>query len=379
MKIVDIKLQIVEVPLDKPFASVWNPGNPETKLFVTIAEVITEDGIHGYGAACDSSQLVSGIWDTQIKPMMIGKDVSQIEEISTSLTNSALYAYRPWFVEVAAWDALGKYANLPIYKMLGGAQDKILAYASTGEMKSAEERIEDAELYLDEGFKMMKLRAHHDDPMDDLDYISKVVKAVGDRIEIGVDANQGWFFTGKRAIAKWDFKKALYMADAFDELGISWLEEPLYGYDFEGLSELRKRTKINIAGAELNAQIHEYRDLLKHNCFDIYQVDSVLSGGILQSRKIAAMVEAENKIYTPHTWTHGMGLTTALHLAGSVQNCPWIEYCYDPPNWHYKTRDLMLTEPLVIDKDGYIPVPQKPGLGVELNHELMDKYTVLRK
>ena len=378
MKIVDVKLQLVEVPLEKPFASCWNPGNPETKVYVTIAEVITEDGVRGYGAACDSSQLVAGIWETQIKPLLIGKDVSQTEEISTGLVNSALYAHRPWFIEVAVWDALGKYAKLPLYKMLGGAQDKLRAYASTGELKSAEERIEDTHRYLSEGFTMMKLRAHHDDPKVDLEIIGKIVKAVGDKMQIAVDANQGWFFTGKHAIAKWDFKKALYMADALYDMGIIWLEEPLYGYDFAGLAELRKRTRINIAGAELNAQIHEYRDMLKHNCFDIYQVDSVLSGGILQSRKIAAMIEAENKIYTPHTWTHGMGLAAALHLGGAVTHCPWIEYCYDPPNWEYEVRDVMLTEPLKVDNEGYIAVPQKPGLGVEINRELMDKYTVLR-
>ena len=69
MKIIDAKLQIVEVFLETPFPSTWNPANPETKLFVTIAEVITDDGIHGYGAACDSSQLLAGIWDTHIKPL----------------------------------------------------------------------------------------------------------------------------------------------------------------------------------------------------------------------------------------------------------------------------------------------------------------------
>ena len=68
MKIIDAKLQVVEVPLPHPFPSTWNPGNPETKLFVTIAEIITDDGIHGYGAACDSSQLLAGIWDTHIRP-----------------------------------------------------------------------------------------------------------------------------------------------------------------------------------------------------------------------------------------------------------------------------------------------------------------------
>ena len=132
MKIIDAKLQVVEVPLPHPFPSTWNPGNPETKLFVTIAEIITDDGIHGYGAACDSSQLLAGIWDTHIRPLVIGKEITQVEAINTGLVNASLYAYRPWCVEVAVWDALGKYANLPIYKMLGGVQDKVLAYASTG-------------------------------------------------------------------------------------------------------------------------------------------------------------------------------------------------------------------------------------------------------
>lgn len=379
MKIVDAKLQIVEVPLPEPFHSTWNPANPETKLFVTIVEVITDDGVHGYGAACDSTQLIAGIWDTHIKPLLIGKDVSEVETINTGLVNASLYAYRPWCVEVAMYDALGKYANLPLYKMFGGSKSRVLAYASTGELKSVEQRIEDADRFMEEGFKMMKIRAHHDDPFEDVRIIGEIKKHVGDKMKIAVDANQGWFFTGKRTVAKWDLKKAVNVCKAFEEIGIEWLEEPLYGYDFEGLAELRRSTTLNIAGGELNAQLHEYRDLIKHQCFDIYQMDVVLSGGFVQNRKVAALAEAENKIYTPHTWTHGLGLAAALHMAGAVNNCPFIEYCYDPPHWDYKIRDLMLTEPLVVDKDGYINVPQKPGLGVEINHELMDRYTILRK
>lgn len=379
MKIVDVKLQLAEIPLEEPFHSTWNPANPETTLFVSLVEVITDDGIHGYGAACDSSQLLAGIWESHIRPLLIGKDISEVEAINTGLVNASLYAFRPWCVEVAVWDALGKYAKLPIYKMLGGAKSRVLAYASTGELKSPEERVEDAQRFIEEGFTMMKLRAHHDDPFEDVRIISEIKKKMGDRIKIAVDANQGWFFSGNRVVAKWDIKKAIKVARALEEIGIEWLEEPLYGYDFEGLAELRKSTSLNIAGGELNAQVHEYRELLKHGCFDIYQMDVVLSGGFLQNRKVAAMVEAENKIYTPHTWTHGMGLAAALHMAGAVSNCPFIEYCYDPPHWNYTVRDLMLAEPLAVEKDGYINVPDKPGLGVEVNHELLDRYTVLRK
>lgn len=379
MKIKDVTLKLAEIPLEQPFHSTWNPGNPEKYLYVSLVEILTEDGIKGYGAACDSTQLIAMVWDSQIKPLLIGREVSEIEAISSGLNNVSLYAYRPWAVEVAAWDALGKYAKLPIYKMLGGAQDRILAYASTGELKSPEERIEDAERFIEEGFKMMKIRAHENDVDKDLHNIERIVKEVGDRIKIAVDANQGWFFVGKKEVKKWDFKKALYVGRALEEMGIVWLEEPLYSYDFEGNAELRRRLNINIAGGELNSQVHEYRDFLKHNCFDIYQVDTVLSGGILQSKKIAALVEAENKIFTPHTWNHGIGLAASLQVAGSVSNCPFIEYCYDPPRWHYEIRDMMLTEPLKIDKDGFIKVPDGPGLGVELNHELIDRYTVLKK
>ena len=95
MKIIDAKLQVVEVPLPHPFPSTWNPGNPETKLFVTIAEIITDDGIHGYGAACDSSQLLAGIWDTHIRPLVIGKEITQVEAINTGLVNASLYATAP--------------------------------------------------------------------------------------------------------------------------------------------------------------------------------------------------------------------------------------------------------------------------------------------
>ena len=168
MKIVDVKLQLAEIPLEEPFHSTWNPANPETTLFVSLVEVITDDGIHGYGAACDSSQLLAGIWESHIRPLLIGKDISEVEAINIGLVNASLYAFRPWCVEVAVWDALGKYAKLPIYKMLGGAKSRVLAYASTGELKSPEERVEDAQRFIEEGFTMMKLRAHHDDPFEDV-------------------------------------------------------------------------------------------------------------------------------------------------------------------------------------------------------------------
>ncbi|MDD2294584.1 MAG: mandelate racemase/muconate lactonizing enzyme family protein [Eubacteriales bacterium] len=379
MKIIDVKLQLAEIPLKEPYPSTWNPGNPETKLFVSLAEVITDDGIHGYGAACDSSQLLAGIWESHIKPLLIGRDITEIEAISTGLVNAAQYAYRPWIVEIACWDALGKYCNLPIYKMLGGAQDRVLAYASTGSLKTVDARMEDMERFISEGFHIMKVRAHHDDPREDLEIIGKIVEKAAGRIDIAVDANQAWFFTGKRSVAKWDLKRAIQVARELEEMNVLWLEEPLHQFDYEGLAELRQSTSLNIAGGEINSHLHQFRDFIKYGCYDIYQTDPTFCGGFHIARKIVGMIEAENKLFSPHTWTHGMGLAASLQIAASTSACPFIEYCYDPPYWEYTTRDIMLKEPIKVDADGYITVSQAPGLGVEPDLELLDKYTILRK
>jgi len=379
MKIVDIKLQLAEIPLDIPYPSTWNPGNPETKLFISLVEVITDDGIHGYAAACDSSQLLAGIWDSHIRPLVVGKDITEIEAISTGLVNASQYAYRPWIVEIACWDAFGKYCKLPIYKMLGGAQDRILAYASTGSLKSVDERLLDMERFIEEGFKIMKVRAHHDDPKVDLAIIEQIVAKAAGRIDIAVDANQAWFFTGKKSVAKWDLKRAIQVARELEELDILWLEEPMHQFDYEGLAELRQSTSLNIAGGEINSHLHQFRDFIKYGCYDIYQTDPTFCGGFQIARKIVGMIEAENKLFSPHTWTHGMGLAASLQMAGSTSACPFIEYCYDPPYWEYKTRDQMLKQPIKVDPDGYITISQEPGLGVEPDFELLDRYTLLRK
>ena len=318
MKIIDAKLQVVEVPLPHPFPSTWNPGNPETKLFVTIAEIITDDGIHGYGAACDSSQLLAGIWDTHIRPMVIGKEITQVEAINTGLVNASLYAYRPWCVEVAVWDALGQYANLPIYKMLGGVQDKVLAYASTGSLKSVEERVEDAERYIAEGFKMMKLRAHHDDPFEDVRIIAEIKKRVGDKLKIAVDANQAC----SPRVQAMGSGAGLNVCRAFEEIGIEWIEEPLYGYDFEGLAELRKRTTLHVAGGEpnrfrSNEHVTHQAQLLRH-----------LSDGRGALRRLRAEPEGsghggggEQDLHPPHLDSrHGYGRRPAY--GGCRQQLP---------------------------------------------------------
>ncbi len=119
----------------------------------------------------------------------------------------------------------------------------------------------------------------------------------------------------------------------------------------------------------MNADIYEFRDIIAHGCYDIIQPDVTFSGGLSVGKKIAAMAEAANVVYNPHTWTNGIGLAANLQLMGAIPNCTYCEYPFDPPGWVPEGRDAMLKEPIRVDADGYITIPSRPGLGVEIDME----------
>jgi RND family efflux transporter MFP subunit len=136
------------------------------------------------------------------------------------------------------------------------------------------------------------------------------------------------------------------------------------------------RVDIPIAGGELNIGLHEYRQLIERNCYDIIQADAAFSEGISQLRKVAGMAEMAFKKFIPHTWSNGIGLGANLHLAAATPNCPWFEFPVDPPAWTEPSRDFMLAEPYLIDDDGTITVPQEPGFGFKLDRGALDDHTI---
>ena len=148
--------------------------------------------------------------------------------------------------------------------------------------------------------------------------------------------------------------------------------------DYDGLRRLRdKLDTLRIAGGEDNHGLHEFRLLIEKECFDILQPDALLSEGVFQMRKIAAMAEAANLEVAPHTWGNGIGLLANLHLAASIPNCPYLEFPHDPPSgFTLESRDQMLREPLRIEADGSVRVPDRPGFGFVLDEERIARYTV---
>jgi L-alanine-DL-glutamate epimerase-like enolase superfamily enzyme len=373
MVITEVEGYVCHYPLPEPFYPTWIPGYPQTQNSCLILILRTDEGIEGYCASVAFMDEVKGVVSL-LRPFLINRDPLQIEDGVQLLRSASFLGFRGWFVEIALWDILGKAVGQPIHRLLGGGPERLLAYASTGELRDPEQRVEDVLRLKEMGFSAVKLRVKSARAEEDVALVAAVREAVGDEMEIMVDANQGWPIHGFGPYPRWSLKRAIYEANAFDELGVRWLEEPLHKNDYAGYAQLRASTGVPIAGGEFNSDLHEFRDLIGGGCLDVVQPDVTLSTGILNGKKVAGMAEAHNLEFSPHTWTNGLGLAANLQLMGCVPNCPYCEYPFEPPGWVPEARDFMLAEPLTVDAEGYITVPQGPGLGVELDLEKVRHY-----
>jgi L-alanine-DL-glutamate epimerase-like enolase superfamily enzyme len=359
-KIDTIEIHHYRLPLKSPFHASWDP-QPRTSHTSTVVRVRAGD-YEGVGSG-DAMLGFAGH-----ESIFIGRDPFEIERHVHLLDNLQFHYGRMWPLEVALWDVMGKISGQPLWKLLGGRKQQVRVYASTGERLPAAERAASAGQLQERGFAALKLRFHAADPRQDIAVAQAVRQAVGPDMAILVDANQGWQMPWDDAAA-WDFKTALWVAEALAELDVYWLEEPLQRHDYRGLAELRRRTKIRIAGGEGNREFAELREYLRHGSLDVYQPDVVWSTGILRARQLAAEVQAAGAIYSPHTWGDGLVLLANLHVAAAVSQAPFIEFPYDPPHWIPEYRDFILSNPIQPDEQGYVHLPDTPGLGVEINWE----------
>ncbi len=377
MQITRVHSRVVDLPLPAPFHPAWARGRNQPNILMVLVSIETDAGITGYTAAHAGAEAAIAV-ERFVSPYLIGQDPTAIERLTAILRDAEILGPPAYFMEIALWDIVGKQAGLPVYKLWGGAQDRVAAYCATAELRSPEQRVEDVHRILAEGYRAVKLRFHHENVGDDLKVVEAIRKAVGDRIEIMIDANQAGIEPGLTAHRIWGFQKTLAVARELEQLGVLWLEEPLPRYDYDGLARLRGRLdRIRIAGGEDNHGLHEFRLLIDRGCFDILQPDALLSEGIFQLRKVAAIAEAANLEIAPHTWGNGIGLLANLHLAASTPNCSWLEFPHDPPSgFTADSRDQMLRERLSIDAQGYVAVPDRPGFGFILDEDRIAHHTV---
>ena len=364
-RITRIEITQHRLVFDSPFHASWDT-KPRQHWDATIVRVETDQGLVGYG----SGDLMLGFAGHEA--LFIGHDPLAIERHYRVLSHINFHYGRCWPLDLALWDLAGKITGQPCWKLIGGLSNRVPAYASSGTLRDPAAMAEVAERFLDQGFRAMKVRFHRGDWRDDVKALEAVRKRVGTRLELMVDCNQGWRMPWDTG-TPWTFKDALTVARALEPLGIYWMEEPLHRADRAGMRALREATSVRVAGGEMTRELHEFRDLIAGGCVDVLQPDAALVGGITGLKRVATMAQENNLVFTPHTWTNGMGVTANAHLVAGMVDAPFLEYPFDPPEWGLDRRDYMMAEPLRVDRDGWITLSDAPGMGYVLNDALLDK------
>ncbi|MFH0824900.1 MAG: mandelate racemase/muconate lactonizing enzyme family protein [Pseudomonadota bacterium] len=370
-----IELYHVAIPLPAPFYPSWIPGFPQMENRFTLIKVITASGVEGYSAGPAMGRERAGLGDI-LGPYLIGEDALDIGLIQQRLREISYLGWRNYWIEPAFWDIAGKVAGKPVCELLGGKPETVRVYCSTGEIKSPEAGIEEAEARYQEGFRAIKLRVHDFDEAVDIRKVTATAKAVGDKMKIGVDANQAWRVTIVADAPLWDLERAKRFADACADAGLAWLEEPLPMDAYDDLSALTAYSRVPTAGGELHsAGLPELRMMIERRCYHIFQPDAIFTGGIAQTIEVARLCRAHGLQYTPHTWTNGIGFAVNLQLmaASSFAAEKDLEYPYNPPGWTVEARDGILEKPFVHDH-GTLRVPDGPGLGFEINRNTLKRY-----
>jgi len=359
MKVTEVKAEVIRLPFSIKIGSM-----PRISSSGTLVTVKTDEGIEGYGLShfslSDEAQVK--FIEGALAKLVVGKDPFMIEKIWREMYNNS---WRILFgigqsisaVEVALWDVIGKSLKTPVYKLLGGYRDKVKAYASFAFGLAPKAAVGMVKAAVQRGFKAVKLRIGEGLSKDE-----EIIKAVREEypdIGIMVDANSAYE----------SVKEAAELASICETYDVLWLEEPLPSDDLNGLSELRARSNIDIAGGENDFGIRRFREILEAGAYDIIQPDATRSGGILQVRKIAALAEAFGIRTIPHIFGFGLIMAANIHVIAANHTSEWMEYPFYPEEFY------LLKTPIPVE-DGYALVPREPGLGVELDWESIEKYRV---
>lgn len=355
MKIIDIQTAAVNL----------GEGN---HVFV---KVLTDEHLHGIGEAYRVGP-DDAVEQTihYLKDWLIGEDPTRIEHLwrilyngsrfpGGSLLNAAISG-----IEIALWDVKGKAHGVPVYQLIGGrCRDRIRLYRGIGG-NTPEQAAEDAlRAVKQEGFTAVKMSPqpseHYKLPWgrvlkEAAARMEAVRRAVGDDVDIGLDPHAQIF----EPVRAWE------LAEAVKPYRPMFYEEPLRPENISALGKLRERCGIPIATGEMLYTKYQFRDVIAAAAADILQPDLLLCGGLMEAKKIAALAEAEYLTVAPHNPMGPVSTAVSGQFAISTPNFAILEYRIDskPP-----ARDLLLQPFRMVD--GYLEVPETPGLGIELNEK----------
>jgi L-rhamnonate dehydratase len=340
-----------------------------------VVEIFTDEGVAGIGNAALAPQVTKQAIDLYLKPLLIGQNPWDIEFLWQHMYRKTMAFGRKGIgmvaisaVDIALWDLLGKSANQPVYRLLGGkTKQRIPVYASRLYAARPSELAAEATRYKNEGFKAMKLRfgwgpADGAEGMQrNVELVRTVRETVGNDIDVMADAYMGW-----------TLEYAKRMLPLLEPFHLRWLEEPVIPDDIHGYAELKSFGRIPIAGGEHEFTLYGFRDLLQARAVDYIQFDTNRVGGITQARKIASLAEAHSIPVIPHA-----GQMHNYHVVMASVNSPMAEYfpMVDVEVGNELFWYLFAGEPKA--KDGFIDLSdQVPGLGLTIAETAMKDFEV---
>ncbi len=370
MRIQEIKTHVVVQKLETQFGMsqwLWNSRAG------CLLEIITDEGIIGWGECFGPAQANAALINELFAPLLTGQDPMQRARIWENLYNRTREFGRKGIaisalsgIDIALWDIFGKALGQPIAKLLGGATDEpIKAYASSfyysDDARYSLEK--DAEVSMQQGFQAYKMKVGGKTPRQDAARVAEVRRLIGPDASLAIDSNRAY-----------TVREAIQFGHSVEEHNIAWFEEPVLPDDFQGYQEVRSALNMRIAGGESEFTRFGFRPLLEQRCVDIVQPDVAACGGLSEALNIAMLASAHGVDCYPHLWGSAISLAATLHLISAiplaVPSCvkerPLLELDRAPNVFREQLSDLVIGP--------FIPVPNQPGLGIEIDRDLIRHY-----
>jgi L-alanine-DL-glutamate epimerase-like enolase superfamily enzyme len=364
MKITDVRTTYLELPI-KGIQDATMMKSIK-KLGACFVHIITDEGLEGLGWA-EGGRATQGLIETTLKSVLIGQDPLFIEKRWWEMFWSVRGVGRKGIafcgisaVDIALWDLRAKYFKVPLYQLLGPYTDTVPIYGSGGWTDFTEaELVKEQVGYVEKGIPRVKMKVGKDfgqSEREDVKRLAAVRKAVGDDVEVYIDANNGYYA-----------KQAIYMAKEFAQYNIGWFEEPVLADDIEGLAQIAAAIDIPVATGEHEYTKYGFKDLIARGGADIVQPDVGRVGGVTEWMKVAHLAHAFNLPVAPHAVQ-----LVHLHLACATPNLKVVE-CLGVA---YESDDIMFVDYPQQKNGMWSPFKDRPGLGLELNPATVKKYAV---
>ena len=346
---------------------------PEDSIHALIA-VHTDAGITGYGSVFTDGRLVQAALEV-LEPLFLGENALEPERVTEKLHQNTFWMGRGGSlthaisgIDIALWDILGKATRMPVGRLLGGRyRDRVQPYCSVL-MEQPARMFEVINGFRQQGFRAFKIGWGPFGRAMDAKLDEQIVKAARDAA--GPDSRL--FVDAGASDAHWPhgLKWAMRTADMLARHDVGWFEEPLKPDAIDDFCHLRRVSPVPIAGGEVLTRRQAFQPWLVRGAFDIVQPDVTKVGGISEQRRIAWMAHDFGVKYIGHGWNTALGVAADLQLASAFPDTDLVEFIGGSPY-----LDGILKEPFTLDSEGYLNIPELPGLGVELDPQKVARYT----